>query len=624
MDWKETENGNEIESEEETRADDENAAVEELETLETSEYDLEIDEPKAEAEDEENIETKKAKSRRRKVFKAEDEAEKLSSNPDILAIKARKSSRRKTPYGEYFIAGIVVIGLLGGVVFGGTKLYRHFKGGNDPAVSATQKGDEQERSMQEESTLSEEELKALAESESAALEASIAESESAAHEAAVSEAISNYQNLGIVKVSGYLNIRKSPEAGANIVGKLLGDSACDITESLEGWYKITSGGIEGYISSQYVLTGEEAKKEAGVLAKDQAVVTADNLNIRKEPSMDAEVVGQCLVNERYEILGEADGWFQIPSGYISADYAEKRFCLNEARKLDLKAMVLNYYDKPGVSNVSGYLNIRDGASKDAEIIGKLPSYAGCEILEELEGWYKIRSGKITGYVSSEYILTGDVARDAAMEHASLMAVVSTDKLNARTEPSTDAKIWTQISSNERYHVASQEDGWVQIEFDEEGDDGEVVRAYVSSEFVDVRYALNEAMKFSPAEINATKRSQIVNYGLQFLGNRYVWGGNSLTNGVDCSGFTQQVLKKFGISIPRVSRDQAKSGVGINSSQMRPGDLVFYGNSRGTINHVAMYIGNGQVVHAASRKSGIKISAWNYRTPLKIRDVIGDQ
>lgn len=161
------------------------------------------------------------------------------------------------------------------------------------------------------------------------------------------------------------------------------------------------------------------------------------------------------------------------------------------------------------------------------MIGKLPSYAGCEILEDTgNGWYKIRSGNITGYVSSEFILTGDAARQAAMEHAELMAIVSTDRLNARTEPSTDAKIWTQISNNERYHVAEQLDGWVKIEFDEGGEgDGadEVSAAYVSTDYVDVRYALAEAIKFSPAEESASLRSQIVNYAMQFLGNPYVLG-----------------------------------------------------------------------------------------------------
>jgi len=301
--------------------------------------------------------------------------------------------------------------------------------------------------------------------------------------------------------------------------------------------------------------------------------------------------------------------------------------MNEANKLDMKAMVLNFYDRPGVSNVSNYLNIRAGAGENEKIIGKLPSYAGCEILEDANGWYKISSGGITGYVKSDYILTGDEAKQAAMNHAELMAIVHADRLNARTEPSTDAKIWTQISENERYHVAEQLDGWVKIEFDESGEgdgDDEISAAYVSSEFVEVRYALSEAIKFSPTEESASLRSRIVNYAMKFLGNPYVWGGTSLTKGADCSGFTMSVMKNFGISLPHYSGSQAKSGKRIKSSEMRPGDLVFYGNSRGKINHVAMYIGNGQVINAASRRSGIKISTWNYRTPICIVDVIGNR
>ena len=365
------------------------------------------------------------------------------------------------------------------------------------------------------------------------------------------------------------------------------------------------------------------------MAKAVKVNATDGLNIRSQASTDSEILGLADNGDMLPLLveEEKDGWYQIDGGYISSEFAEKRFSLNEARKLDVRAMVLNYYDNPGVSNVTNYLNIRQGAGKDEKVIGKLPSYAGCEILEDTgNGWYKIRSGNITGYVSSEFILTGDAARQAAMEHAELMAIVSTDRLNARTEPSTDAKIWTQISNNERYHVAEQLDGWVKIEVDEGGEgDGadEVSAAYVSTDYVDVRYALAEAIKFSPAEESASLRSQIVNYAMQFLGNPYVWGGTSLTRGADCSGFTMSVMKHFGISLPHYSGDQAKRGTRIKSSQMRPGDLIFYGNSRGKINHVAMYIGNGQIIHAASRRSGIKISSWNYRTPLKIVDVIGD-
>ena len=144
--------------------------------------------------------------------------------------------------------------------------------------------------------------------------------------------------------------------------------------------------------------------------------------------------------------------------------------------------------------------------------------------------------------------------------------------------------------------------------------------------VEVKYGLPEATEYYPAveaaNAAAAFRNSIVNYACQFVGNPYVWGGTSLTHGTDCSGFTQSVMSHFGISLPRVSRDQAKVGTKVTSDQMKPGDLVFYANSSGTINHVAIYIGNGQVISAASRRSGIKIARWNYRTPVAIRNVIG--
>ena len=305
---------------------------------------------------------------------------------------------------------------------------------------------------------------------------------------------------------------------------------------------------------------------------------------------------------------------------------EIRKCLNEARKLDMKSMVLNMYTNLGISNVQHYLNIREAAGEDAKIIGKLTSKAGCDILETQEGWYKIRSGPVTGYVKAEYILTGSAARAEALEQAELMAVVKTDVLNVRTEPNTEAKIWTQIVNNERYPVSKQMDGWVEIEF-EEGEDGTMTTAYASTDFVDVKYALNEAIKFTEQEAmlanSSSLRMQIVNYALKWIGNPYVWGGTSLTNGVDCSGFTMKVFGNFGIGLPHYSVSQSQMGKAVDSSNMRPGDLIFYANSGGTINHVAIYMGNGQVVHASNRRSGIKISTWNYRTPKRIRNVLGD-
>lgn len=537
--------------------------------------------------------------------------------------KARRK-RNQNPYVTYLfygLAGIAAVMVLAAVVV--------FAGKQATAFSEWRTERAQQQAEADAAAQALEELESQKESESAA-EAEAAKADLAEKQAVVDA----YGNIGIVHVSGYLNVRKTPESGGDIIGKMQENSVCTILDEQDGWYHIQSGEVEGYISSEYVLSGDEAKTEALEQVSLRAVITADSLNIRTSPEIkDDNVVGQALEGERYQVIGQGDGWIQISSGYISTDYAEVKLSLNEAVKMDLRAMAINRYDHLVISKVTNYLNIRSSPADegDKNIIGKMPSKAAGDILETLDGWYKIRSGSITGYITADpqYTATGQEAIDLATQAASLMAIVRTDRLNVRMEPNTDSKIWTQISKEERYPVEKQLDGWVQIDLDtgDSGNGEENDGAYISTRDnnVDVQYALTEAIKFSPMEETANQqaslRSKIVNYALKFVGNPYVWGGTSLTNGADCSGFTQSVLRNFGISVPRVSREQANTGKGIKSSDMRPGDLIFYTNSKGTINHVAMYIGNGQIVHAASRRSGIKISTWNYRTPAKIRNVI---
>ena len=500
------------------------------------------------------------------------------------------------------------------------------------------------------------------------LETTLSEEEIAEQEmdAEVKSIIDGYANLGIAEVSGYLNVRKTPESFGEVIGKLYRGGACEIIDtSKDGWYKISSGGVTGYVSSQYIHTGEKAREMAEEFVAERAIVQADKLNVRSEASQNGEVVGQVLANERYLVRGREEGWIQIEDGYISADYVEIELALDEAHKQDMRTTVLSLYDNLGVSNVSGYLNIRDNPSeRTGKIIGKLESNAGCDIISETDdGWYKIRSGKVTGYVKGDYILTGQKAKDKAMQVSHLIAIANTSGVNVRSEPNTSSSIWTQIAANERFHVVSQQDGWVEIELDD-------TTAFISSDYVDVKYGLNEAIKYTPIVVAQTStskpkattaaassggstakpstsgssstskpqtsapagssagsvsssRANIVNYAVQFVGNPYVYGGTSLTNGADCSGFVQSVMKHFGVSLPRTSRDQGNAGRGISSGEMRPGDLVFYAGSSGTINHVALYIGGGQVVHASNAKTGIKISTWNYRTPARIRNVLGD-
>lgn len=532
---------------------------------------------------------------------------------DILNKARRKRKRRN--YGSYIALGLTVLALAGAAVLIVSMMGKN-KNGEDPAAVSPVSQTEEE------------------------VEVSVSpEEEAAKQEAAARQAVvDSYQNLGLVQLEngGYLNIREAPNTNGKIIGSLMENSACEILESEGEWSHITSGGVEGYISNRYVVTGEEARKKALDYVTEMAIVNVnadDKLNIRSEPNADsaANVVGQALQNERYPVIDKTDGWIQIEEGYISADYATVELALNEGRKLDLRTMALNQYDNLIISKVDSYLNIRKemDTSDEGNIIGKFPSRAAGEILETLDGWYKIKSGPITGYVKADptLVATGQEARDLALEAASLTAIVNTDMLNVRSEPNTDSKIWTQISKEERYAVLNQLDGWVEIELDA-GDSESSDKAYISTRDnnVEVRYALTEAIKFSPLEEKANKeasrRNKVVNYALQFVGGRYVWGGNDPHTGADCSGFVKYVMSHAaGVNLPRTSREQAKVGKSITSSEMRPGDLIFYTGSNGVVNHVAMYIGNGQIVHAASRKSGIKISTWNYRKPKAIRNVL---
>lgn len=292
--------------------------------------------------------------------------------------------------------------------------------------------------------------------------------------------------------------------------------------------------------------------------------------------------------------------------------------------------IMDVYTNLGVAKVSGYLNIRKEPKEDGEIVGKLTRNGGCEILAEEDGWYKIHSGSVTGYASKDYIVTGDEAKAIAAEESSLVVKVDTDVLRVRMEPNTESRIWDQGYAGETYEVAEDlKDGWVKIHLEGNDGDSEGSDGYVyTNGNATLMYALPEATRFSPAEIAAQAHSKarrdVVDYAMQFLGNPYVWGGTNPNTGADCSGFTQYVLRGgAGVSLNRTSREQAKQGEKITSDEMQPGDLIFYGSNKGNINHVAMYIGDGQVIHASSKKTGIKISQWNYRSPVAIRNMIGD-
>ena len=273
------------------------------------------------------------------------------------------------------------------------------------------------------------------------------------------------------------------------------------------------------------------------------------------------------------------------------------------------------YTNLGIAHVDNHLNIREEPNESGKLIGKLSKDAACEILGiDENGWAHIKSGKVEGYCSTEFLYLGDAAVAGGHEVACMIAIVNTQTLKVRGEPNTDSIVITLIPQEEELEVVEvMENGWIKFLLDDE-------EAYVSGDYVDVEERLEKAVTLTELKYGqgvSDVRVDLVQYAKQFVGNPYVWGGTSLTNGADCSGFTLSIYKKYGVSLPHHAASQAQMGTKIDYGSAQPGDLVFYAKN-GSINHVAIYIGNGQVIHASSPKTGIKISSWNYRTPECIR------
>lgn len=291
---------------------------------------------------------------------------------------------------------------------------------------------------------------------------------------------------------------------------------------------------------------------------------------------------------------------------------------NEAAQTPTAAQTCGYTNL-GMSVISsGNLNIRQEASTDSEVVGILTNHNACELLEDAGEWYKVTSGKVTGYVNKQYLVTGDEAEAIAEQEIKTVATVNTETLNVRAEKSTEAEVLSQVGNSEAFTVNSVADGWVEISVDDSV-------GYISQDYVTLAQALPTAKTIEQVKYGdgvSDVRTSVVSYALQFVGNRYVWGGTSLENGIDCSGFTMRILGKYGISLPHSSKAQPSYGTKISASEAKPGDLFFYGSGR-SISHVAIYIGNGQIVHASNKRDGIKVSNAYYRNPICVTRYLPD-
>lgn len=301
-----------------------------------------------------------------------------------------------------------------------------------------------------------------------------------------------------------------------------------------------------------------------------------------------------------------------------------------------------------IAKVNDYVNVRDLPSEEGNIVGKLYDKSVGNFIEEVDGWYRISSGSVEGYVKGEFCVTGDDAVEYAKEVGTRIGTVTTTTLKVREEPSLDAKVLGLVPIDDELIVTEELDGWVKVNI-EEGD-GYVSTDYVtlSTEFVKAesieeekarlakeaaaRQAAKAAASKKAAENSSSSGSStsggktytpptgstgddVVKFAMQFVGNPYVYGGTSLTNGADCSGFVMSVYANFGVSLPHSSAADRSVGATVNGIEnAQPGDIICYSG------HVGIYAGNGQIVHASTSKTGIIVSSATYRSILSIRRI----
>ena len=338
-----------------------------------------------------------------------------------------------------------------------------------------------------------------------------------------------------------------------------------------------------------------------------------------------------------------------------------------------------------MAQVNHYVNVRQEPDTESEILGKLYDKSAATVLETTEdGWYRITSGNVNGYVKAEYVVVGD--EELARSVGTRLATVTTTTLFVRTEPTTEAKVLTMLPDGDDVVVTDEStEGWAKVSTAD--GDGYVALDYVtlSTEYIhaeskaeeEARLAREEAERQAAAraaeearkareaeaaraaaeqeaarkaaEKQEVKKSgagssagsssgssagsgsgssagqsaqtassngqAVVDYARQFLGNPYVYGGNSLTNGTDCSGFVKGVYAAFGINLPRTSSEQRSVGYAVSLSEIQPGDIVCYSG------HVGIYAGNNTLIHASNEETGITLtSPVTYRSVLAVRRI----
>ena len=419
----------------------------------------------------------------------------------------------------------------------------------------------------------------------------------------------------------YINVRSEADENSEVVAKLYNDGSATVEETEDnGWYKIKSGNAEGYVKAEYFATGEQAKEIADQVAYNVAVVNAEALNIRTAPSEESDVIDVAEQSQELEVVDTSGDWATVALGndvygFIHPDYCEYKTYYPTAVTLEEEAareeaMRRAEEAKAQAAEEASYEEAADSGEEVSEDI----SYSEESVSPDTsydDGSVSTDTSYDDGSASTDTSYDdGSASTDTSYDNGSTGTDTSYDNGSTGTDTSYDNGSTSTDTSYDNGSTGTD------TSYDN-GSTGTDTSYDNGSTGTDTSYDNGNTGTDTTTDSSASDSSlgqQIADYAVQFVGNPYVYGGTSLTNGTDCSGFTMSVMANFGIGLARTAADQSYGGTSVAISDIMPGDLLFYSDGSG-ISHVALYIGGGQIVHAATESQGIIISNYNYDTPV---------
>lgn len=344
------------------------------------------------------------------------------------------------------------------------------------------------------------------------------------------------------------------------------------------------------------------------------------VNLRAEPSVESEALGKLYNNSAATVLetvlDEAgEEWYLVSSGSVENAYVKAEYV--KVGDEDLARGVSTRY----ATVTTTTLFVRTEPGTEASVLTMLPEGEDVVVYDALDeyGWYRVSTEEGLGYVSGDYVTVRTEFRVAESKEEEKERL---EREEAERQAAAAAAEAARKAREEEERKAAEAARKTQEEAAKAMARQQTQNAQQAQQKNDKVQGSSQGQSSSSFGSNTTAKPQtvsngqaVVNYAAQFVGNPYVYGGSSLTNGADCSGFTMRIFEHFGVSTGRTSRDQASNGKQISLSEIQPGDLLFYASGK-TINHVALYIGDGKIIHASTSKTGIIISNAYYRTPAK--------